>query len=66
MPSVLLLVPGSVGFRGLASLLDRQVIVGVETAFRMLLIASALVAGLLVASVAGPQRRRYRRDAFAS
>lgn len=66
VPSVLLLVPGSVGFRGLASLLDRQTILGVETAFQMLLIASALVAGLLVAFVLGPQRRRYRRDIFAS
>jgi uncharacterized membrane protein YjjP (DUF1212 family) len=66
VPSVLLLVPGSVGFRGLASLLDRQVVLGVETAFQMLLIASALVAGLLVAFVLGPQRRRYRRDIFAS
>lgn len=66
VPSVLLLVPGSVGFRGLASLLDRRTILGVETAFQMLLIASALVAGLLVAVVLGPQRRRYRRDIFAS
>ncbi|HEU5358954.1 MAG TPA: threonine/serine exporter family protein [Gemmatimonadales bacterium] len=66
VPSVLLLVPGSVGFRGLASLLDRQTILGVETAFQMVLIASALVAGLLVSFVLGPQRRRYRRDIFAS
>lgn len=66
VPSVMLLVPGSVGFRGLASLLDRQTILGVETAFQMVLIASALVAGLLVSFVLGPQRRRYRRDVFAS
>jgi uncharacterized membrane protein YjjP (DUF1212 family) len=56
-PGILLLVPGSVGFRSLASLLDRQVISGVETAFTMVLMATALVAGLLVANVVVPRRR---------
>jgi uncharacterized membrane protein YjjP (DUF1212 family) len=56
-PGVLLLVPGSVGFKSLASLLDRQVISGVETAFTMVLMATALVSGLLVANVVVPRRR---------
>jgi uncharacterized membrane protein YjjB (DUF3815 family) len=57
VPAVLLIVPGSVGFRSLASLLERHVVVGVETAFRMVLMLSALVAGLLVANVILPERR---------
>ena len=56
-PGVLLLVPGSIGFRSLASLLDRQVISGVETAFTMVLMATALVSGLLVANVVVPRRK---------
>jgi len=38
-------------------LLDREVITGVETAFQMVLIATALAAGLLVANVAVPKRK---------
>jgi len=34
VPSLLLLVPGSVGFRGLALLFQRDVVIGVEQAFR--------------------------------
>ncbi len=56
VPGILLLVPGSVGFRGLTALLDRQVIPGVETAFRMITMAVALAAGLLIASVVAPSR----------
>lgn len=66
VPGVLLLVPGSIGFRGLASLLDRETLSGVETAFTAVLIAAALTAGILTATVLGPQRRRYQKDAFAS
>jgi uncharacterized membrane protein YjjB (DUF3815 family) len=57
VPGVLLLVPGSLGFRSVSSLLDREVITGVETAFQMVLIATALAAGLLVANVAVPRRK---------
>ncbi len=57
VPGVLLLVPGSLGFRSVTSLLEREVITGVETAFQMALIATALVAGLLVANVATPRRK---------
>ncbi len=66
VPGVLLLVPGSIGFRGIASLLDRKTLSGVETAFTAVLIAAALTAGILTATVLGPQRRRYRKDAFGS
>ena len=57
VPGILLLVPGSIGFRSLASLLDREVVLGVETAFRMVLMAVALVAGMLVSNVIAPPKR---------
>ena len=57
VPAVLLLVPGSIGFRGLALMLEQQVVGGVESAFRMLLMLSALVAGLLIANVVIEERR---------
>jgi uncharacterized membrane protein YjjB (DUF3815 family) len=55
----LLLVPGSIGFRSLSSLLDREVVTGMETAFTMVLIAAGLVAGLLLANVVTPIRRPH-------
>lgn len=57
VPGILLLVPGSIGYRSLASLLDREVVLGVETAFRMVLMAVALVAGMLMSNVVTPSRR---------
>jgi uncharacterized membrane protein YjjP (DUF1212 family) len=51
VPSVLLLVPGSTGFRSLASLLDQQVVVGIDGVFATLLTAASLVAGLLLAEM---------------
>ncbi len=56
VPGILLLVPGSIGYRSLASLLDQQVVLGVEAAFKMVLIAAALVSGLLIANVLLPAR----------
>jgi uncharacterized membrane protein YjjP (DUF1212 family) len=67
VPGLLVLVPGSVGLRALASLLDRNVQVGVESAFRMVLIAVSLVAGILIANVVSPRRKlieRVRTDAL--
>lgn len=56
-PGILMLVPGSIGFRSLASLLDRDVVFGVETMFRMAFVAVSLVAGLLLANALAPPRR---------
>lgn len=50
VPALILLVPGAIGYRSLASLAQGEVVLGVETAFRMLRIAVSLVAGLLVAA----------------
>ncbi len=55
VPALLLLVPGSVGFRSLALLFQRDVVIGVEQAFRTVLMLSALVAGLLFANVLVPE-----------
>ena len=57
VPGVLLLVPGSIGYLSLASLLDQHVVVGVAAAFTMILTAVGIAGGLLVANVLVPPRR---------
>ncbi len=56
-PGVLVLVPGSVGFRSITALLDNRVVAGIDTAFSALFTAVALVVGLLIANVVLPARR---------
>lgn len=50
-PGLLLLVPGSIGFRSLNDLLNADVISGVQTGFLAILTAVALTTGMIVASV---------------
>ena len=50
VPGLLILVPGSIGFRSIAAMLQSQVVPGIEAAFSMFLTAVALVAGLLFAA----------------
>jgi len=57
VPAMILLVPGSVGFRGMSSLLDRDTLTGVESTFAMFVVAVAIVAGLLVANATVSPRR---------
>jgi len=57
VPGIMLLVPGSLGFRSFSAMLDQDVVLGVETAFHMILIAASLVTGLLLANVTVPPRR---------
>ncbi len=57
VPAVLLLVPGSMGFHGMSSLLDRDTLTGVETVFAMFVVATAIVAGLLVSNAVVSPRR---------
>jgi uncharacterized membrane protein YjjB (DUF3815 family) len=57
VPAVLLLVPGSMGFRGMSSLLDKDTLTGVEILFAMFVVAIAIVAGLLVANAIVSPRR---------
>jgi uncharacterized membrane protein YjjP (DUF1212 family) len=57
VPAVLLLVPGSMGLRGMTSLLDQQTLTGIETVFAMFIVAIAIVAGLLIANAVVQPRR---------
>jgi uncharacterized membrane protein YjjP (DUF1212 family) len=57
VPAVLLLVPGSLGLRGLSSLFDRDTLTGVESVFGTFVIAMAIVAGLLIANAVVSPRR---------
>ena len=57
VPAVLLLVPGSLGLRGLASLLDRDTVTGVESVVATAIVATAIVAGLLIANAVVSPRR---------
>jgi len=50
-PAILLLVPGSIGFRSIATMMTEGVLAGLDTAFAMMVIATSLVAGLLTANV---------------
>lgn len=61
VPAILMLVPGSVGFRSLNSLLEKNVVAGVQTAFAMVIAATAISAGLLVATSVAEGRRRIER-----
>ena len=54
VPGLLLLVPGSVGFRSVTDMLDKDPIDSLESAFAMILIAAAIVSGLLLANVLMP------------
>ena len=57
VPGLLLLVPGSVGFRSFSLLLEEQTVVGLGTAFSMMLVAISLAIGLLFGNVLVPPRR---------
>ena len=57
VPGLMVLVPGSVGFRSVAQFLDADALSGIETAFRAAIVATSLVGGLLAANLALPPRR---------
>jgi uncharacterized membrane protein YjjP (DUF1212 family) len=57
VPGLIVLVRGSLGFRGLISMLEADVVHGVDAAFRMTLIAAALGAGIILAGIVLPPRR---------
>ncbi|MBC8088018.1 MAG: threonine/serine exporter family protein, partial [Phycisphaerae bacterium] len=50
-PGLLVLVPGSIGFRGITSMLGHDIELGVATAFRVALIGISLAAGVLAGNV---------------
>jgi uncharacterized membrane protein YjjB (DUF3815 family) len=51
-PATVLLVPGSVGFMSMSSLVNRNVNTAVQTGFQMLFVALTLALGAMVAQVA--------------
>jgi uncharacterized membrane protein YjjB (DUF3815 family) len=51
VPGIILLVPGSMGFKSLTALLDQDIVAGLDTAFQMLLAGVSLVIGLLMSSI---------------
>lgn len=57
VPGLLLLVPGSLGFRSISALLDKQLINSFESAFTMVLVAASIVAGVLFANLVTPPPR---------
>ena len=57
VPGIILLVPGSVGFRSLFFAFERDVYLSVDTAFSLLALLIALVAGLLFGNLLIPPRR---------
>ncbi len=57
VPGLLILVPGSFGFRSLQALVQNDVLAGVETGFSMALIAMSLVTGLFLSNLTVAPRR---------
>lgn len=57
MPGLMVLVPGSLGFRSVAALLEQNTLSGVQTAFSVVLVAISLATGLLIANAVVPPRR---------
>lgn len=61
VPGLLILVPGSIGFRSVTSLLGQQVEAGIATAFQLLLVGISLAAGVVAGNAitsVGARRRR--------
>ncbi len=56
VPALILLVPGSIGYRSMSMLMGSDIVTGMDTAFTALLVGVALVAGLLLANVMLPPR----------
>jgi uncharacterized membrane protein YjjP (DUF1212 family) len=63
VPGLLILVPGSIGFRSVTSLVGDQYELGIATAFRVVLIGISLAAGVLAGNVATSAIRQRTRSA---
>ncbi|MBY0489414.1 MAG: threonine/serine exporter family protein [Gemmatimonadaceae bacterium] len=61
VPGLLILVPGSIGFRSVRSLLDQQVEAGIATGFRVAIVGISLAAGMLAGNVVTRAMNRVRR-----
>ncbi len=56
VPGIILLVPGSVGFRSLSFALERDVLLSLDTGFALVALLISLVAGLLFGNLLVPAR----------
>lgn len=57
VPGIILLVPGSTGFRSLSFVFERDVYLGLDAAFTVITVLVSLVAGLLFGNLLIPPRR---------
>lgn len=57
LPGLLMLVPGSVGFKSLQLFMEHDTVSGMQTAVTVLVMGAALVVGLLLANVIVPPRK---------
>ena len=57
IPGVMLLVPGSIGFKSLEAMLDNKTLDGIQIAFSALLVAVALAVGLIAGNLFVPPRK---------
>jgi uncharacterized membrane protein YjjP (DUF1212 family) len=57
VPGIILLVPGSVGFRGLTFVMEQDLALGLETGVQLVNLLIALVAGVLFGNLLIPARR---------
>jgi len=57
LPGLLMLVPGSVGFKSLQMFMERDTVNGMQSAVTVLVLGAALVVGLLLANVIVPPRK---------
>ena len=51
VPGIILLVPGSIGFKSLSYLVNNQTLTGIDTAFSTIIAAVALASGLLFSNI---------------
>lgn len=56
-PAMIILVPGSFGYRSLIAMLDHETIAGIEIGFHTVMIAMCLVGGLLMSNALVPPNR---------
>lgn len=59
VPSMMLLVPGGLGFLSMSSLMEQDVTKGLQTAFSVAVMAVALVTGLLISNAIVPPRKKF-------
>ncbi len=56
-PGIIVLVPGSLGYRSLTAFLDSETMLGIDFAFNMIIVAMSLVGGILTANAVLPPKR---------